>query len=408
MTKRGNARSRRRAAVTNRRHGVFDPMSVLRRPSVLLLTLVVVAIPLTAPAGWASRGAAEPGAQEQASGGDATIYVATYDKTVHVIDEATMEVVGKIATTTGIPRGLLLSQDRERFYVVDAQAQWIEVLDIAERRSIDSFTLSEGNKRVRINGFVVEPQERYALITAQEYMHLTDRFEVSDTKLLQYDLQSHEVMREIPWPDDEPRRSARMIFSPDGKHVYFFSRDILVLETEEFTEVDKWEISQPFEAGLGRFTPPLNPSLYEEPGFYTGLFRMTDPVQGRQMMGIARVNLVERDVDFYLLGPSEPVGFTLAPDRKKAFGLYSSGIGDHEFWTFDLESRRVEKRQRFAGRPRMTLASSSNGKQLYVYNAGNTIDVYDAETYRHLRQVELDADTTSNLVILPPGEGGGR
>ena len=345
---------------------------------------------------------------QQTGGGDAMIYVATYDKTIYVIDESTMQVVDKIATTTGIPTGLSLSHDRERFYVLEAQAERIEVVDIAARQSIDSFTLSEGDTKVRINGFVAEPEERYALITAQEYEHQGDRFEVSETKLLQYDLRSHEVMREIPWPDGEARRSARMIFSPDGTHVYFFSSDILVLETEEFTEVDKWEISQPFEEGLGRIIPPLGVSLYEEEGFYTGLFRMTDPVQNRRMMGIARVNLLERDVDFYLLGPSEPVGFSLAAGRKKAHGLYSNGIGYHEFWTFDLEGRRVEKRQRFDGRPRMTLETSSNGRHLYIYNAGNTIDIYDAETYSYLSTLELDADTTSELVILPPQAGGGQ
>ncbi len=341
-------------------------------------------------------------AAEQQSGGNATIFVAAYDDSVHVIDEATLQVVAKIATTTGIPRNLLLSYDRKRLYVLEVQAEHIEVLDIEARQSIDSFTLTEGDVRVRINGLVVHPDETYALMTVQEYVNRTDRFEVSESKLVQYDLQNHEVMREIPWPDERPRRGAAMIFSPDGSNVYFFSRDILVLETEDFTEVDKWEISQPLEPGLGRFTPPLNASLYEEEGFFTGLFRMTDPVQGRRMMGIARVNLAARDVDLFLLGPNEPVGFSIAPDRTKAYGLHSSGIGKHEFWTFDLVNRRVAGKQAFAGRPRMSLAVSSNGEQLYVYNAGNTIDAYDASTYRFVRRLELDADTTSNLLVLPP------
>ncbi len=375
----------RRDAPTGRRCG--------RNAAVLMVAIVALMIAPLVPAAPAA---------EQQSGGNATIFVAAYDNSVHVIDEATLQVVDKIATTTGIPRNLLLSHDRKRLYVLEVQAEIIEVLDIETRRSIDSFTLSEGDLRVRINGLVVHPDQTYALMTVQEYVNRTDRFEVSESKLLQYDLQNHAVMREIPWPDERPRRGAAMIFSPDGSHVYFFSRDILVLETEDFTEVDKWEISQPLEPGLGRFTPPLNASLYEEEGFFTGLFRMTDPVQGRRMMGIARVNLAARDVDFYMLGPNEPVGFSIAPDRTKAYGLYSSGIGKHEFWTFDLVNRGVASKQPFDGRPRMSLAVSSNGEQLYIYNAGNTIDAYDASTYRFIRRLELDADTTSNLLVLPP------
>jgi hypothetical protein len=45
--------------------------------------------------------------------------------------------------------------------------------------------------------------------------------------------------------------------------------------------------------------------------------------------------------------------------------------------------------------------TSSNGQLLYVFNAGNTIDVYDAATYRYLRTIELDADTTTSMVVLP-------
>ena len=135
---------------------------------------------------------------------------------------------------------------------------------------------------------------------------------------------------------------------------------------------------------------------------------MTDPVQGRRMMGIARVNLAEQDVDFYTLGPSERVSFALAPGGRRGYGLRSE-IGFYEFWTFDLEGRRVASRVEFPGRPRMSLLPSSNGELLYIYNAGNTIDVYDADTHELLRTVWLDADMTRFLLV--PGDaatnGGG-
>jgi hypothetical protein len=117
-------------------------------------------------------------------------------------------------------------------------------------------------------------------------------------------------------------------------------------------------------------------------------------------MGVARVNLGAKSVDFSVLGPDESVSFSLAPGRRKAYGLHQE-VGNYEFWTFDLEGRRVESKTRFNGRPRMSLAPSSNGRLLYIYGAGNTIDVYDAATYRYLRTVELDADMTT-VIIVPP------
>jgi hypothetical protein len=117
-------------------------------------------------------------------------------------------------------------------------------------------------------------------------------------------------------------------------------------------------------------------------------------------MGIGRVNLVGKSIDFHPIGPSEGVGFAMAPDRKRAYGLLRQ-IGRYEFWTFDLEQKKLLSRTEFAGRPRMTLRVSSNGRLLYVYTAGATIDVYDAATYRLLRTIEMNADQTTTLYVLP-------
>jgi len=124
-------------------------------------------------------------------------------------------------------------------------------------------------------------------------------------------------------------------------------------------------------------------------------------VQNRRIMGVARVNLAGKSVDFWPLGPFRPVSFSLAPDRKRAYGLLQD-IGHYEFWTFDLEHHKLGSRMEFSGRPRMALRTSSNGKVLYIYQAGNTIDLYDAATYKYLRTITLDADTTTELIVAPP------
>jgi hypothetical protein len=67
----------------------------------------------------------------------------------------------------------------------------------------------------------------------------------------------------------------------------------------------------------------------------------------------------------------------------------------------------VADRARFEGRPRMSLQVSSNGRLLYIYNAGNTIDVYDAGSYELLRTIQLPGDNTTPLFILPDNSRGG-
>jgi hypothetical protein len=140
--------------------------------------------------------------------------------------------------------------------------------------------------------------------------------------------------------------------------------------------------------------------LNEEPGFWTGIFSAQDPVQNRRLMGVARVNLMGKSVDFFTVGPATGLSFALAPGRNKAYALHDE-IGKYEFWAFDLAARRLLGKTEFPGRPRMSLKVSSNGKLLYVYRAGNTIDVYDASTYKHLRTLTFDSEMTTDLFVMP-------
>jgi YVTN family beta-propeller protein len=338
----------------------------------------------------------------QRSGGNGTIYMGNYASSISVVDEPTLTVTAQIPLKTGIPLELIPSYDRKRFYVLDARFEYVEIVDVDKRQSVGSFTLSGRDRKVRIWSMSIDPQDRFAVMLVKIYEKLTDRYEIGGPMLLRYDLTRRAVTDTIPWPDGRERDFAQMLFSTDGSLLYFFSDDIRVLETEGFSEVDRWAYADALEPGLGRFGFGFPSTFYEEPGYYTGLFRMTDPVQNRRLMGIARVNLDERSIDFSVLGPSESVSFALAPGRKKAYGLHQE-VANYQFWTFDVEHGRVVKKTQFAGRPRMRAIASSNGELLYVYNAGNTIDVYDASTYQHLRTAQFDADMTS-FVMFPPSQ----
>ena len=347
--------------------------------------------------------AARPVSGQRVSGGDGTILIGTYAQSIFVVDEATLTVRDTIPVSIGIPTGFGLSADRRRIYVNDATFENVEIIDLATRTATGKFTLSAENRKVRMFGLNLDPKERFAVLLVKTYEKKIDRFEIGPPTLLRYDLATKTVTDTIAWPKGEEREGARILFSPDGGLLYFFTADdILIYETTGMKQVDRWDLGQALEEGMGRFNFGFPDDLYEEPGFYSGMFRVTDPVQNRTMMGVARVNLVAKSVDFYTLGPTQPVGFSIAPDGKKAYGLRQQ-VGNYEFWVFDLENRRVQGRTPFPGRPRMQLTPSSNGRYLYVHGAGSTIDVYDAQTFRLLRTVSLGADMTEWLLLPPAG-----
>src|SRR5438034_3459152 len=121
----------------------------------LLLAFVVAAavwIPL--------RGAEKP----RVSAGNGTLIIGSYPKQFWIIDEATEKIVGTIPFQSGIPRRTTLSRDRKRFYTIEAAMEKVEILDIAARKTIDTFTLSEGNKQVRIRSVEPDPAQRSVMM----------------------------------------------------------------------------------------------------------------------------------------------------------------------------------------------------------------------------------------------------
>ena len=369
---------------------------------------VLSALAIACLAVAAGEGRTQKPAPVSPSGGDHLMYIGTYAGSIQIFDEATEAMTGEIKLQTGIPRSLTLSQSRTKFYVLDSTLEKIEIVDIPTRTTLSTFTLSDGAKQVRIRGLQVDPLERFLILLTRSAEKKIDRWEIGDITMQFYDLAQKKVTRTIPWPRGEEREFINIRISPDGKLLYFFGDDVLILETTNFTEVDTWPLSRQIEPGLGRVNFGSVDDFNDDPGFFTGLFTTQDPIQNRRIMNIGRVNLVAKTIDLTPIGPAEGVSFAMSADRKKAYGLVQGSgsnpatpIGRYEFWAFDVAQKKLLNRTPFEGRPRMALRVSSNGRLLYVFQAGATIDVYDAATYKKLRTIEMNADQTTSLFILP-------
>ena len=340
------------------------------------------------------------------TGGTGTIYLGSYARRMVVIDEATEQVTAEIPLTTGIPWSARRSQDATRFYIQNADQEHFEVVDLATRKSIDSFTLSEGNTKVRALAFAVDPQHRIMTLVTRTTTKLADRFEIGAPTFIQYDLRDHKVIHTLPWPTDpEPAYFSLVIrYSPDGKLLYVFSDEVLILDATSLQQLGSWDLSLSNEPALGRFDLGSLDDTNDDPAWFSALFTLKDPVQNRPLLVVGRVNLDQRSLDFFPLGPATEQGqvsFALGSDRH-AYALVQ-GIGHYELWTIDLASKRRQSKVEFKGRPRMAIRTSSNGKIIYLYQAGNTIDLYEADGFKYLRTITLDGDMPYNTFhVVPP------
>jgi DNA-binding beta-propeller fold protein YncE len=343
----------------------------------------------------------QPAAAKPVSAGTGTMYVSSYKGVIYEIDEATEKLVAEIPVKSGMPGTVRFSNDRSRMYIRDVTYEKIEVIDRVKRTTIDTYTLSEGATKTRIWSLQPDPNDKYLILVVKNYTLNGDRWEIGPPTLVQYDLAARKIAKTIPWPKGEEREGVGVIFSPDGKLLYMFAEDILIYETEKFTEVDRWNLAQPQEFGMGRISPGGMDPFSDDPGFYTGLLTMQDPVNNRRIMGLGRVDLAGKKIDFRPIGPARGMAFGFNRDKKRGYGLLFGGINEHEFWTFDLDNYRVVGRTQFAGRPRMGMRVSSNGNFLYIHTAGNTIDLYDTTSFKLQRTITLDGDMTS-FTLLPP------
>lgn len=338
--------------------------------------------------------------------GTGTIYLASYGKRLVAIDEATEKVIAEVPLQTGLPWSMRLSRDATRFYVQSADQEHFEVIDIASRQTVDTFTLGSADTHVRALAFDVDPQNRFMVLVARTAKKLVDRFEIGDPTFIQYDLKAHKITRSVPWPTDpEPQYYyLNLRFSPDGGLLYVFADKIHIYDASSLQRVDSWDLSLPNEPGLGRLELGSMDETYDDPGFFTALFTTSDPIQHRRQLVLGRVDLSQKRVDSFAVGPApdhQDVSFALGGDRKFGYVLLQD-IRRYELWTLDLASKRLQSRVEFDSRPRMALRSSSNGKIIYIYEAGNTIDLYEAAGFKYLRRITLDADMMYNTFHVVP------
>ncbi|HSB12481.1 MAG TPA: hypothetical protein VLM38_23535 [Blastocatellia bacterium] len=352
---------------------------------------------------------AAPGqAQQSSQSSSALMYIGTWPNKIVVIDEARQQVIDEIKLETGTPFQIVLSQDHKKLFVLTTK-MGIEVVDLATRKVISHFDLNGGSSRVFPLGAAPDPEGKYIYTTLRTAIKEIDRYKIEKAKFAIIDLEQKKVTKTFDFPKEYDQGFGFLAgykVSPDGKLLYVFKEDILIFDLSTFKQVGKIELSKPLYPGLFPLNVRGDDDPNEEPGFVTSVFNATDPVVRRSIFGIARINLTTKNVDFTPIGPAAQMNrFLLSPDRKRGYTVTYSGQGGNrrtEFWVFDVVARKVIKKLEFESRSRFNFAVSGDGKKLYIYGAGPTIEIFDADTLNLEKTVTLDGDAITQLLVFRP------
>jgi hypothetical protein len=358
-----------------------------QRTNRLIASLIVTAALSLSPASVFSQG---------------KIYAGVYPSTFLTVDEATGAVSDKLEIQNGAPMGMTLSADRTKFFMVSAQAEGIEIVDIVQGKLIDSFTLSSGGRRVRLmRNTAVHPDGFRLFSNTRPVVKEIDRYRLEKPQLVMIDTRERKITKTMELPK-EYSGNGLMRVSPDGKFLYYLFRDILIIDIETMTIVDKILLrDKPLIPGTGAISLGTSYETFDQPGLLYFLYSSVEPTQNRRTMGIARFNLADRSLDYFETGPQIRLsGFTVTRDGKTAYGVRSEARLN-EIYVFDLEAKRIVRRHEYPGHTRTRISVSTDGAKVYLEGPGNTIDYLDAKTFDFEKRVELPGDLATSLFVTP-------
>jgi hypothetical protein len=354
-----------------------------------------------------------------------TLFCGAYPYWVLVIDESQGKVTDKIRMETGLPTGVRVSHDHKTIFVTTNDRSGVEVIDVATHKVTNHFVLNDATHKFRLNGGAPDPEGKLLYTTTTQITKQADRYEIGKPKYTIIDLAQQKISKTVDQPGANDsaggaeggaaagggggggRGGGGFEVSPDGKYLYQFGSTVTVLNSADFSVVERIQLAQP-EApamenlGLGGLLEAIS-----DPGQRISIFNYSDPIVHNRVFGLARFDLNTRKFDFTPIGPA-PVAMTglhVTPDKKWGYSVSTNGTGGNkrcEFWGLDLTTSRLSRTGEFPCRSRYSFGVSADGKKLYIYGAGYEIDVYDAVTFKHEATWDLGNDMTGGgLVVLP-------
>lgn len=344
------------------------------------------------------------------AGDGSPMYICALPNKILTLDEADQKVVNQTVLPTGVGRGMFLSNDRTKIFINTWPRCGIEVFDRASGKIVNSFALDQGNKRMWLRSLAPDPEGKLLYTTVSTRTKLADRFETEWSKLAVIDLAQQKIVRTAEYPKEERNAFSGMgglKLSPDGKYLYQFKDKILIFDTANLQLVQKIDLAKPADyQEMETVSVTFADDPHDKPGMVTAVFNSSDPIVHQPVFGLAEIDLIHRSFEFTPIGPA--INFMtpmkLTPDRKTGYLVaYRDTLGNRhtEFWVFDIPSKKLLKAEEFPGPTQVRVTLSSDGKDIFIYGNYPIMNIYDAATLKLKKNVDLNADLSSFLLLAP-------
>jgi DNA-binding beta-propeller fold protein YncE len=309
-----------------------------------------------------------------------------------VLDATRDEVVAEIPLRGRAPKEIEFSRDGKRLYVTTQGRKSIEVVDLASRKVEDVIDLAPSGYKLVIYGIALSQDGGTLFAQVKPVQLLPDEFKVESPQIWAYDLATRKS-RKIA---EVPEGVASLITLGDGKRLVGWGRDLYFIDIASGRTISTVPLSSPSTAHASLDSLPLF-TQYERSGVFSLPYYTTNPVSNATVMGLVDVDVQTGNVDLVDLGPAVPLfSAVVSPDRKRAYAVMNQLVA------VDLEQRRVTSVINL-DRTKYVVNISRDGKKLYVSGAGPFMDVYDTQSLKLIKKLELSGDgSVTSLRFLPP------
>jgi DNA-binding beta-propeller fold protein YncE len=296
---------------------------------------------------------------------------------------ATIDTRGKKVTNfTWDPK------DLDKVYVVTDWQQQIEQLDLAGKRVVRTFRLGSGDVKVRTIDIEVNPANPnllYALSLRQRW--LSDEIVDMTPAVLVFDLTTGKVVKEI----EIPRGCMNIFFGYDGSEFYVTGRDVFVYDPMTGKQVNFLGLAHPTTTGVD---PQISLNiwrLHDQSGMAMILVGSLATANNLPYQGYYTIDLKKKSTEGSMklvtdIGPLyNQFSAVVSPDRKYYY-MAMNKVEKRDFATNRLLATADVDKSYY------TIQISSDGKKVYLGGGGDSILIYDTETMKLLKRLDMPGD----------------
>jgi len=310
-----------------------------------------------------------------------------------VLDTSKDEVVAEIPLRGRAPKEIECTRDGQHLYVTTEGRSQIEVVDFANRKVEDVIHLAPPGYKFVIYGMTLGRDDKTLYVHVKPVRLLPDEYQAEPPEIVAYNLSTHQSHKLL----EVPEGVAALVALGDGKRLLAWGRDLYFIDIAQgkITETFGLQTPSPDHGVLN--TLPLFVQ-YDQADVFSVPYYTTNPLNGKDVMGLVDVDLGTGLPSVIELGPAIPLYSTvLSPDRKRAYSVMNQLVA------VDREEKRVTNVVNL-DRTKYVINISGDSRKLYVSGAGPFMDIYDAQTLKEIKKIELSGDgSVTSLRALRQG-----